>query len=137
MQPSPLNLDRLERALRESWSVDSCDPIDAANWRPENPALGQCGATALVVRDLLGGELLEAEVLFSSGARQGFHYWNRLAERDIDFTLDQFAPDEVVQAPQVVDGPPTVTWIVEPQYRILRERVLRSLEADDPTLTLV
>jgi hypothetical protein len=127
-------LAAVERALRESWSIESCDPVDVENWTPDAPARGQCGATALVVRELLGGELLEAEVLFPDGKRQGFHYWNRLAEGDVDFTLEQFSPDEVVQAPHVVVGPPEAPWIVEPQYLVLRGRVLAALKSADPTV---
>ena len=115
---------------------DSCDPVDLDSWTPDNPARGQCGATALVVRDLLGGELLEAEVLLPSGERQGFHYWNRTLGRDIDLTLDQFSPDEVVQAPHVVAGPPEAPWIAEAQYGILRARVLDALGAADPALSI-
>lgn len=130
---SPPTLNALERALRASWSIDSCDPVDRASWTPESPSRGQCGATALVVRELLGGALLEAEVLFASGERQGFHYWNRLSEGDVDFTLEQFSPDEVVQAPHVVVGPPAAPWIVEPEYLVLRGRVLEALECADPS----
>jgi hypothetical protein len=134
--PSRVAVGALERALRISWAVDSCDPVDVDNWTPDNPARGQCGATALVVRDLLGGYLVEAEVLFANGDRQGFHYWNRVRGIDIDFTIEQFSVDEVLQTPRVVAGPPEISWIAEAQYLILRARVLDALLAADPSLTL-
>jgi hypothetical protein len=86
----------------------------------------------LVVRDLLGGELLEAEVHFRDGRRQGFHYWNRLDGVEIDLTGDQFNEDELVQSPQVVEGPPTVSWIVDDQYLRLRQRVFAALNLPLP-----
>lgn len=46
----------LERAIRASWSERTCDPVDLPDWSPENAARGQCGVTALVVQDLMGGE---------------------------------------------------------------------------------
>ena len=64
--------------------IETCDPSDAALWTPANPSRGQCAVTALVVHDLLGGLLLEAEVHHADGSPQGFHYWNRLAGLDVD-----------------------------------------------------
>ena len=63
------SLAELERAIRDSWSERSCDPVDLP-WSPANAAKGQCGVTALVVQDLLGGELLMAEVRHADGSRQ-------------------------------------------------------------------
>jgi hypothetical protein len=122
-----MTLHKLEMAVRRSWALDTCDPIDVPNWSPQRPSRGQCAATALVVRDLLGGELLEAEVHFADGRRQGFHYWNRLAGIEVDLTGDQFNEDEHVQLPQVVEGPPAVSWIVDTQYQVLRRRVFATL----------
>ncbi len=127
-----VTLSDLEAALRASWSIETCDPIDTHNWSPDNPSRGQCGATALVVRDVLGGELLEAEVLFVTGERQGFHYWNRLDGIDIDLTQDQFSPDEVIQAPHTVVGPPEFPWVVAEQHAILRKRVFTALHLPVP-----
>jgi hypothetical protein len=129
-----LTLAAIEAAVRDSWSLETCDPIDVDNWSPARPSRGQCGATALVVRELLGGLLLEAEVLFTSGEPQGFHYWNRLPGLDLDLTADQFNDDEVVQTPHVVDGPPTFPWVVANQFIVLRDRVNAALglEGDVP-----
>jgi len=41
---------------------DTCDPADLADWHPGNPARGQCGTTALVVREVLGGDLIHGRV---------------------------------------------------------------------------
>ena len=57
-----LTLRALEDAIRHSWARDTCDPTDVEVWSTTNPARGQCPVTALVVHDLLGGQLLEAEV---------------------------------------------------------------------------
>ena len=87
-------LQGLEAAIRASWSLETCDPTDVSEWTPSNPSRGQCAVTALVVHDLIGGELLEAEVHNQDGSRQGFHYWNRLAGVDLDLTRDQFTSRE-------------------------------------------
>ena len=88
----------LEAAIRAAWALDTCDPVD--DWSEANPSRGQCGSTALTIHDLLGGELLIADVLRTDGSRQGVHYWNLLPDgTEIDLTREQFASNEVVQKP--------------------------------------
>jgi hypothetical protein len=59
----------LEAAIRAAWALDTCDPVDADDWSAANPSRGQCGPTALTIHDVLGGELLIAEVLRTDGSR--------------------------------------------------------------------
>jgi len=118
-----VSLEVLQSAIRGSWCLETCDPTDAADWALTNPSVGHCAVTALVVHDFFGGELLEAEVFFQNGSRQGFHYWNRLAGVEVDLTREQFKSQEVVQEPQVVERLPGLPWQAEDQYRLFRERV--------------
>tara|TARA_B100000745_G_C20127939_1_gene386407 strand:- start:1093 stop:1476 length:384 start_codon:yes stop_codon:yes gene_type:complete len=62
-------------------------------WTPENPAHGQCLATARIAQEHLGGNVVLAYV----GVDQFIHFYNRLAgcER-LDFTEDQFVEPAVV-----------------------------------------
>jgi hypothetical protein len=85
--------------------------------------------TALVVHDLLGGELLEAEVHQPDGSRQGFHYWNRLAGVDIDLTRAQFIGGERVQEPHLISRLPSEPWRAQEQYAVFRDRVRAALRA--------
>jgi hypothetical protein len=79
-------LVRMTKALSQSWSRDTSAEPQA--WSEATPARGQCAVTALVVQDLLGGELLRCDVGNTS------HYWNRLpSKREIDLTRHQFGPD--------------------------------------------
>ena len=104
------SLADIERAIRSSWSEETCDPVALDEWSTENPSRGQCAVTSLVVQDFLGGELLLAEVLNADGSRQGLHYWNRLASGvEVDLTREQFSATEIVQAPEVVPRPPDAT----------------------------
>ena len=128
-----VTLSALEDAIKGSWSLETCDPTDAPVWSTANPALGQCAATTLVVHDLLGGQLLEAEVHFADGSRQGFHYWNRLAGFDLDLTRAQFAADETIQAPHLIDRSPAEPWLAHEQYLVLRARVYAALGLDVPS----
>jgi hypothetical protein len=123
------SLADIEALIRSSWSEQTCDPVDLAEWSPENPARGQCAVTALVVQDLLGGELLLADVHNADGSRQGVHYWNRLAGGvEVDLTREQFARSEVVQAPAIVARPPDPSvGRLATQYQVLADQVRASL----------
>jgi len=124
-----MELVDVEDAIRASWSAASCDPVDLAEWTPDMPARGQCGVTALVVQELLGGQLLLAEVRHADGSRQGVHYWNRLEGVEIDLTREQFVAGEVVQAPEVVPRPADLTaGRLYPQYRALADAVRSRLD---------
>ncbi|WP_434095354.1 YunG family protein [Streptomyces flaveolus] len=57
-----ITLSGIEKALRSGRGADTCAPEDVSGWSPENPARGQCGVTALVVNDLLGGDPVCGEV---------------------------------------------------------------------------
>ena len=65
--------------LRRSWSIET-----SSRWTRDNPASGQCGVTALVVQEKLGGEILKTDV---NGA---WHFYNRIDGKRVDFTMSQF-----------------------------------------------
>ncbi|WP_433075981.1 YunG family protein [Dactylosporangium sp. CA-052675] len=113
--------------LLRSWGPETCDPSDLADWHPGNPSRGQCGTTALVVREVLGGDLLLGRVT-AGGEPAGVHYWNRLPDgTELDLTRDQFRPGELVTPGTVVvppEGPPNRC---RGQHAILRHRVLTAL----------
>jgi hypothetical protein len=69
----------LYRRLTKAWSSET-----GSKWRRDNPACGQCSVTALVVQDLLGGELLKTRV---AGA---WHFYNCIDGRRWDLTVTQF-----------------------------------------------
>jgi hypothetical protein len=125
----PLTLEGLEAAIRASWSLETCDPTDLPRWSAANPSLGQCAVTALVVHDLLGGQLVEAEVQHRDGSRQGFHYWNRLAGVDVDLTRAQFKDGEVMWEPHLIDRLPSFPWRADEQYLVFRDRVHATLQS--------
>ncbi|RBY74645.1 hypothetical protein DQ238_21395 [Geodermatophilus sp. TF02-6] len=126
-----LTLADVEPALRAAWSLETCDDADLADWSPAHPARGQCGASALVLHDLLGGELLLAEVLLSDGSRQGWHWWNRLpGGAEVDLTGEQFGSTEVVQRPRVIQRPPGPPRRCAAQYLRLRATGYEALGID-------
>ena len=121
-------LREIERAVRAAWGPETAYASPAYLARaPGRPGRGQCGTTALVVNDLLGGELLVAPVQGAGGVN-GVHYWNRLDDGDVDLTRDQFTDDEVVLEPRTVPREPLPR--PEPAraaYLLLRARVFGAL----------
>ncbi|MER7015176.1 hypothetical protein ABT324_27410 [Saccharopolyspora sp. NPDC000359] len=117
----------IEAAVRSSWGADTCAPEDLPKWHPGNPARGQCGVTALVLNDLLGGDLVRGEV-HVDGRQVDFHWWNRLpGGLELDLTREQFTPDELVTSGVVVERPAEFTRLRE-EYELLRTRVLENLQ---------
>ena len=122
-----LTIDVVRPVLRAAWGPDTCDPHDLPDWRPDNPARGQCGVTALVVHDLLGGELILGEV-WVDGARTGSHYWNRLPDgREVDLTAEQFHPGEVIAGGEPQRRPPDAPRRCREEYQTLSRRVRAAL----------
>jgi hypothetical protein len=91
--------NELEGAVRASW--DALTAERPWKWTEENPAFDQCSATARVVREFLGGDILIAPVM-RNDEPCGFHAWNRLPDgREIDLTRDQFRQGENIGKPEV------------------------------------
>jgi hypothetical protein len=121
VQTLPGFLEELNARLSVAWCRDTS--TEPNKWTNENPALGQCAVTALVVQDELGGELVRAIVNGIS------HYWNRLESgEEVDLTRRQFRDDVRVETEAVprsrefvLSFPDTVT-----RYQLLRERLERA-----------
>ncbi|MFD5747319.1 hypothetical protein [Streptomyces sp. NPDC127033] len=131
---TPLLLTDIEQAVRGSWSAETCTPEFRSRWTGENPARDQCGVTAMVLNDLLGGELIRGEV-HVDGVRVDYHWWNRLGMGfEIDLTREQFGPEEIVTGGDVVARPPQAEWRrLHEEYELLRDRVLEKLNRRQTT----
>ncbi|MEV4684387.1 alpha/beta hydrolase [Streptomyces kurssanovii] len=126
---TPHTLTGIENALRASWAADTCSPddLERAGWSADNPAWGHCDITALVVHDLLGGELVVGEVHLA-GEPQGFHWWNRLPGGfEVDLTREQFRVGQTVTAGRTVQRPAGRTRRRWEEYELLRDRVAARL----------
>jgi hypothetical protein len=107
MRPDPIA--ELQGRLRVSWSKET-----ASIWTADNPARGQCSVSALVVQDLLGGDLAKTKV------GSAWHFYNQLAGQRLDFTASQFGEaityDDLPAERSEADTTPE-------QYAILSQRV--------------
>ncbi|MFE6162557.1 hypothetical protein ACFQ7F_26990 [Streptomyces sp. NPDC056486] len=124
----PLLLTDLEEAVRSSWGPDTYPSDSSRPWPPDNPARGQCGVTALLVQDLLGGELVRGEVRVA-GEWTDHHWWNRFGMGlEVDLTREQFTAQEIVSGGVVIPRPARINRLRE-EYELLRCRVLEKLGA--------
>ncbi|MFF3679294.1 alpha/beta fold hydrolase [Streptomyces sp. NPDC002120] len=126
---TPWTLADLEAAIRAGWSAETSEPagISKVPWTSENPAWGQCDITALVVQDLVGGDLVLGEV-FHDGRPEGYHWWNLLPGGvRVDLTREQFRRGETVTPGRVVKRPGGRLGRRWEEYQLLRQRVIDKL----------
>jgi hypothetical protein len=121
-------LSEIEAAVRSSWGPDTAFASrDYLARGSGQPSRGQCGTTALVIRELLGGDLMVADVAYD-GRVEGVHYWNvTTGGLELDLTRDQFAPGESLINQRRVDGERNSSSSGEQPFRTLQERVIAVL----------
>jgi hypothetical protein len=80
------NLQELKNRVRKASSRQTSE--DPKKWSPLNPACGQCAATALVVNDIFGGQIIKVKV---RNYHNETHYYNVLPTGEaIDLTKEQY-----------------------------------------------
>lgn len=82
-------LPELKYLLRQSYCKETTFTPD--KWTPENPTYGHCAAMALLVQDVLGGEIHRGVLPKEWAEKLGYcsHYWNYTGGPR-DFSRDQF-----------------------------------------------
>jgi hypothetical protein len=103
-----IDSDATRASYRENWEdrVQWAHPLsDIINsLLGAGSAHGPCGPTALVVQDLLGGDLLVADVTGGT-EHDEVHYWNRFAGGvEFDLTREQFEPHRIIGSPALLSG---------------------------------
>ena len=79
-----MKIEVLKKLLMNFWCEDTCSPVFREQWNRDNPSLGQCAITALIVNDFFGGKIMRC--MTSSGS----HYYNLIDGKIIDLTIEQF-----------------------------------------------
>ena len=125
----------ISAALNASWEKDTSYPDDANRWTEDEPSIGQCAVTSLVVQKYTGGTI-HRNSKFK-------HYWNQLPSGAfVDFTRDQFKTKEQIESEGTVKrkdllkGYKANSAMTEKRYRILLNRVESQINSLRPTLFL-
>ena len=123
-------LSEIEAAVRSSWGPDTV--FASAEYMARSsglPSRGQCGTTALVIQNLLGGDLMVADVEYE-GQIEGVHYWNVTPGGvELDLTRDQFIPAESLVNQRLVRAERNSSSAGEQPFRLLHERVIAVLRS--------
>ena len=77
--------------LRQAWCAATAHPSYQKDWSEDNPSYGQCAVTALLMQDIIGGEIYECKV------NNKRHYVNVGTEGGLfDYTSAQFGEGQIV-----------------------------------------
>ena len=79
-----MTIEELKLLLLKSWTKETCSPGYREEWSSENPSLGQCAITAMVVHDFFEGKIMRC--MTSTGS----HYYNIIDDKIVDLTVEQF-----------------------------------------------
>jgi len=119
-------IKKLEKTIKKSWNKDTCHP-DVKIWSKKNPSKGQCGVTALVIQDYLGGR-----IVFNRKLR---HIWNTLPnKKEYDLTKDQFLKktkierEGFISRENAMSNKLAINSRVKERYKILKKRVKEKLK---------
>jgi len=107
--------EQIMNALYKSWSSDS-----SSKWSQDNPAKGQCGVTALIVNDLLGGEIRKTRL------PEGWHFYNFINGKRYDLTVSQFKED-ILYMDVPSNRNEAFSDTNEKQYNYLKQSVINHL----------
>ena len=84
----------------------------------DNPALGQCNVTALLIHEMYGGELLKTLLPGSD------HYYNRVNGERIDLTSSQF-DKPIVYADISTNRREVERGVTNEEYKALRSAFVK------------
>ena len=79
-----MEIEDLKQLLYCSWGKQTCSKGYRREWNEDNPSLGQCAITSLIVNDYFGGKIMRCM------ASTGSHYYNLIDDKIVDLTVEQF-----------------------------------------------
>lgn len=114
-----MNIQKLKELLYKIYSPDTCYSNIKNNWNKNNPSLGHCAITSLIVNDYFNGKILRCKT------KEGTHYYNLIDDKVIDLTVEQFQgkiPDyresEEKTREEILENNDTIY-----RYKLLKERL--------------
>ena len=76
--------EEVKSIIKISWTKETAFPGCQEEWSEQNPSLGQCAVTSLIVNDFFGGKIMRC---MCNGIS---HYYNLINGEIVDLTVDQF-----------------------------------------------
>lgn len=122
-----MNISQLESVLKKSRNKDTCYFKSEKEWTADNPCIGHCTITALIVQDYFWGD-----IVFCSHQD---HYWNILPNGEIvDMTKNQMSENDICYIDQkcnridLLEGPKAVKAKTKERYMLLKNRMSIEME---------
>lgn len=89
-----MEINDIRKLFFYAWSKETCFPLQREKWSKDNPSLGQCAITALIINDFYGGKIMWCMASSVS------HYYNIIDNEIVDLTVGQF----LGEIPQYEEG---------------------------------
>lgn len=77
-------INEIKDIIEMSWTKETCISGLKEEWNSNNPGIGQCDITTLIINDFMGGKIMRCT------AYNGSHYYNLINGEIIDLTVEQF-----------------------------------------------
>jgi Acetyltransferase (GNAT) domain len=114
---APLVLDDVVEAIKQSWSASS-----SRRYSEQEPSLGQCAASALVLQDLIGGTILKQLV------PEGMHFYNQIDSKAVDATGAQYIRGHDIISSHIASVADAQRACTDEQFFALRSAVVFHLK---------
>lgn len=101
-----MTIEDIRRMLPKAWTPRE-DWRKTDLFKNDEPSVGQCAVTALVVQDYLGGEIVKVDAYSPTRPEieKASHYFNIVDKKRVDLTGQQFNSDVIFSEPyQIPNG---------------------------------
>lgn len=107
-----MNLIKIRKKIERSWDISTT--FTPSEWCSNNRAKGQCATTAMLLRSILNGVIMEGWAILPDGSTTR-HFWNKIGGIDVDLTWGQFPVPTVLKKIKQVDGQDVIQndWMQE------------------------
>ena len=104
--------------IKLAWCAETAHPAYASKWSAENPAIGQCLVTALIIQDELGGDIYDCKVGRSR------HFYNVINGETVDLTFSQFPDGSEITDSRIRDRKQLLAnKETKQRYELLKSRI--------------
>jgi len=118
--------------LKKLWDRYSCTPRLREKWSEEDPSVGQCTITAVLVQEIFGGRIFAMTL-----EEGGFHHYNEVDGRIFDLASEQMQGRTLVydcaierSAQELLERPER-----HQRYLYLKDKLDRELGLTDETVS--
>lgn len=114
-----MTIEKIEKIVVKCYEKELCYKKVQNNWTKENPHLGMCAITALLVNDYKKGKIAKIKTNGIS------HYFNIIDDKIIDLTKQQFKEKIEYSNYQIVERSQIETEDTIKRYQLLKNKFIK------------